>query len=304
MNPKNFLLLIALSCCWGPSFLLIKLALKSFTPYTLVFFRLFFGGLILLIYNAKKGLHLHHYLHLTKEFFLIGLFANALPFVTISIGEIFIPSSIASIMNSTTPLFTAIFAHLALKDEKFQLAKMVGVFLGMLGIFIIFFPAIEKVSYHMITGCLYVLLGAISYSISFVLTKKRTFDMPKTLFPAGQLLAGSLLVLPFALKDFFLIDKVEISSIFALLGLTLLGTVIAFLIYFHLVKSAGATFVSYSSLLFPSIGIMLGVIFLNETMNAGLYLGSFLIFLGVIVACFYEPLIKKKGLFQKKGLME
>ena len=128
--------------------------------------------------------------------------------------------------------------------------------------------------------------------------------MPKTLFPAGQLLAASMIVLPFAFKDFFEMGKIEISSILAVLGLTFLGTVIAFLIYFHLVKSAGATFVSYSSLLFPSIGIFLGVFFLNETMSTGLYLGSGLIFLGVIVACFYEPFIKKKGLFQKKGLID
>lgn len=303
MNTKNFLYLLCLSCCWGPSFLLIKLGLESFTPCTLVFFRLLIGGLILTVFNLLHQHRLQDYKSSIKEFFLIGLFSNALPFVFITTGELFIQSSLAAIMNSTTPLFTTIIAHFFLQDEKLKYHKVLGVLLGMIGIIIIFYPSLEKMNFNDALGCIFVLLGALSYSISFVLTKKRPHAVPLTLFPAGQLLAASILVFPFAAYSFPEMKPLTLSSGLALMSLSCIGTALAFILYFYLVKNCGATFVSYSSLLFPVIGMVLGVSFLGETLQKTIYIGSVTIFLGVLLACFYEP-IKEKLLFEKNPTLE
>lgn len=303
MNLKNFLLLLTLSCCWGPSFLFIKLGLESFGPSNLVFLRLLFGGLILLTINYLKNRKLHEYLHCYKDFFLIGLFSNALPFIFITKGETYIPSSLAAVMNSTTPLFTAILAHLFLEDEKLKPHKIFGVLLGMLGIFIIFFPSLEKMVYTDLIGCSLILLAAFSYSISFVLAKKRPHTVPTSLFPAGQLLAASLITLPFGIQDLPSFKMISFHSYLALGCLSMVGTALAFIIYFKLIRSSGATFVSYSSLLFPIIGIFLGFVFLGETMTETVYIGSLFIFSGVILACFYHP-IKEKLFLQKKASID
>ena len=303
MNFKNFLLLIALSCCWGPSFLFIKFGLESFTPFSLVFFRLLIGGLILVGINYQKGNFLKDYRSATKDFFLIGLFANALPFIFITTDEIYIHSSLAAIMNSTTPLFTAIIAHFALADERLKPHKIIGVLVGMGGIFTIFYPSLAMMEWKDLIGCSLVLLGALSYSISFVVTKKRPHQVPILLFPAGQLLAASAIVMPLGLYQAPKLVEISLSAFGALMALSILGTATAFIIYFRLIKTCGATFVSYSSLLFPAIGILLGVVFLGESIHSSVYLGSLMIFLGVITACFYEP-IREKVLLQKKASID
>ncbi len=293
MGFKNFLLLISLSCCWGPSFLLIKYGLESFTPFSLVFLRLLIGGLILIGLNFLKGNCLNDHRSAWKDFFLIGLFANALPFIFITTGELYIQSSLAAIMNSTTPLFTAIIAHFFLNDERLKMHKLIGVLIGMTGIFTIFYPSITNMQWEDLIGCLLVLLGALSYSISFVLTKKRPHQVPALLFPAGQLLAASCIVMPVGLFQMPKVSEISLISFLALITLSVLGTAIAFIIYFKLIKTCGAAFVSYSSLLFPAIGILLGVIFLGEQMHSNVYIGSLLIFLGVITACFFTSFLKK-----------
>ena len=296
---KNILLLLLLALVWGPSFFFIKVALKGFTPFSIVLFRLILGGLIVLGWMKIQRLRVRDYLKYWKQYAIAGFFANALPFVIITISQKSIPSCLAAVVNSTTPLFTLLIAHFAVRGERLTASKILGVLLGMAGVVTIFVPTMfgSFVAFES-WGVVGILIASLSYGIGMVYSKnifkKYGTDMAYGI-ASGQLLLSAVMVLPFFLvydlSSFTL--NVPLMSLLSLIGLALFGTACAFILYHYILRTAGAGFLSYSALLFPIIGMILGGLVLGEDLTLYTIFGSVLILCGLFISNFATAIITK-----------
>lgn len=303
MTPKirNLLLLILLACCWGPSFFFIKLGLTSFGPLTLVNGRLIIGAIILFTLLKLQGMRLADYKHRAFDFFLMAIFSSSLPFSLISMGEQYISSSLAAIVNSTVPLFTVILAHFFIADEKFTATKILGILLSFCGVLLVFLPAALNQVVDDDIGIFLVFLAAISYAIGMTYSRRYLKEIPFLVSATFQLIIGSIILLPFTLvmeqPSFQIMPST--SALIGLFGLAIFGTALAFNTYFKLVQCAGAGYLSTSTLLFPVIGIALGALALDERLEWNAYVGSAIILTGLMVA---NRLVDPYRVLRKLGL--
>lgn len=282
---RNLLLLLALGFCWGPSFLFIRLAIEEVPPFTLVAMRLWPGALILLLIAIFQGEKPWVHSKDWRHFLAMGLFASALPFSCISAGEQYISSSLAAIVNSTTPIFTAIGAHF-LVGERLTWSKIFGIICGILGILTVFLPSLIGSSQNNEQGILLVLLASMSYAVGFLYSRKFLSHLPSMVCAVGQVLAAALIITPFSMfiEKGYELSLPSFTALFGIAGLAVFGTALAFTIYYTLSKTAGATYASTSTLLFPAIAVLLGIIVLGETLSWNVMVGCPLIFLGLAIA--------------------
>ena len=159
--------LILLALLWGSSFLWIAIALRSFSPVQIVLIRLVLGALVLLAIVYARGLRLptsgRVWLHLT----VAALFANAIPYTLFAIGEQHVSSSVAGVLNATTPLWTLVIAFATGHERRISAPKLIGFILGLAGTLVIFSPW-ETGSQIASLGGLACLGAAASYGVSYV----------------------------------------------------------------------------------------------------------------------------------------
>jgi drug/metabolite transporter (DMT)-like permease len=284
MKSKDWLAFLALGTIWGSSFLWIKIAVQDVGPFTLVAFRLLFGllGLAVVAAFTRPVFPKQRKMWLTLT--LIGITNNALPYVLISWGEQYIDSAVAAILNSTTPLFAMVIAHVYLRDDRLTLPRLVGILLGFSGIIIL-------VSRDLLSGVqinlyaqLAVLLASILYAGTSVFARKTTqgvSQVPLALIPligADLLLWGVTPVVESPLT----LPQLPITWL-AIVWLGLLGTCVAFLLYYYLLHSVGPTRTTLVTYVFPLVGVILGVVFLDELLDWHLLVGSFLVVGSILI---------------------
>lgn len=294
MKGTNILLLIALTLCWGPSFFFIKIGLTELPVLSIVSIRLLVGGLLLFLLIQAQKKHFFKWLYLWKHFFVMSISTNILPFCLITYAEITTSSSLAGIINASQPIFTVILAHYFIDTEKFTLKTLIGISIGLSGIVLIFLPSLFDIHSDTL-GILYLSIASVCSASAIVYAKKFLSHLPNLVAPAYQLLIGAVLTLPIAF--FFekphLLALPSLGVIFSLLALSIFGTAIAFVIYYYLVRHAGATYLSTASILLPFISIFLGVLILHETLYWTAYIGCSLILIGLIIT---NSLISLRGL--------
>lgn len=284
---RRFLLILTMTLLWSPSFLFIKLALTDFQPTTIVFLRTALGALIFFSILYFQKVSLPKSLSFWMHSFFMGIFSSGLPFFLFCFAEKSIESALAAILNGTTPLFTALLAHQFLQDDRLSLNKVIGILFGFFGVLILFSPNIVNGLSGTSQGMMAALSGAISYSISHVYAKKYIAGrQARFVAPAAQLLLSSLILLPFALfwgEDFSTFKMPSFVGITGVLGLTLLGTFLAFQIYFYLLEHCGPTALSMVACFFPVGGMFLGYLFLEEDLTLlGLFAAG-LILVGMLI---------------------
>ena len=215
----------------------------------------------------------------------MGVVNTALPFVLISWGETHIPSSLASILNGTVPLFTIVIAHFWLHDEKITLPRIAGLIVGFVGVVVLVSRDFGPEGLHAdALGQLAVLLAAMSYATAITFSRKHLRDQPPVIEAAMVLLiADSLLwiVTPIVQRPFLL--PTQPITWLALAWLGLLGSCTAYILFFYLINAWGPTRASLVTYVFPVIGLILGIIFLQETPDWHLAIGSLLIVSGIVV---------------------
>lgn len=288
MNAKlrNFLLLILLASCWGPSFLFIKLALTSFGPFTIVNARVLIASMILFALTRIKGISLANYSHRFFDFVLVAIFSCALPFSLISMGEQYITSSLAAIVNSTVPIFTVVLAHFFIASERLSATKIFGILLSFCGVLLVFLPGVLNQIVVDDVGVFLIFIAAISYAIGITYSRRVMKEIPFMVSATWQLMIASVIMLPFTFAiekpDFAVMPTTE--AIIGVSGLAILGTAIAFNTYYKLVQCASASYLSFSTLLFPIVAISLGALILGESLEWNAYAGSAIILFGLMVA--------------------
>jgi drug/metabolite transporter (DMT)-like permease len=274
---------LLLGSIWGSSFLWIKIALDELGPFTLVGFRLLFGALgmllVLLVRRPAFPRDSKTWLMLA----LMGLTNTALPFVLISWGEIMIDSSVASILNSTTPLFTLVIAHFFLSDERMTVPRALGLVLGFVGILLLFSRDLGLQGFKTgLMGQAAVLAAAISYAGSSVFARRAFRKVPLLIQAAVPLFAADVLIWggALAIESPLKLPDLPITWI-ALVWLGLLGSCVAYLLYFYLINNEGSTRSTLVTYMFPVIGVALGVLFLNEKLDMRLIIGALMVVAGI-----------------------
>jgi drug/metabolite transporter (DMT)-like permease len=221
----------------------------------------------------------------------MGLTNTALPFTLISWGQLTIDSGVASILNSTTPLFTLVMAHFFLNDERMNLPRAIGLVVGFMGILLLFSRDVGLEGFRSgLLGQAAVLAAAISYAGSSVMARRSFRSVPLLvqasvpLFVAdGVIWAGAL-----ALEAPLRIPQLPLTW-FSLTWLGLLGSCLAYLLYFYLLTHEGPTRTTLVTYMFPVIGVGLGVIFLGESLDVRLVIGALLVVAGIGVVNWKPP---------------
>ena len=283
MKPKEWWLLIILSVCWGGSFFFVEVALLDFQPFTLVFLRIAIAALILMGVVYLTGKRLPASFKTWGGYVVMGMLNNAIPFSLIVWGQTRIESGVASILIATTPIFTVLLAHFLTSDERLATKKIMGVLIGFIGVYLMMKPELADGFSWRGLGQAAVLGAAISYSFAAIFGK-RFKDIPVVVNSAGMLICASIIMLPLVI----IIDspwsvRPSLEAMAAVLGIAFISTAIAYLLYFHLLATVGATNVLLSTFLMPISALLLGVGILGEVIKVLEYAGMGCIFLGLII---------------------
>jgi drug/metabolite transporter (DMT)-like permease len=225
---------------------------------------------------------------------LMGLTNTAMPFVLISWGQTSIDSGVASILNSTTPLFTLVIAHFFLDDERMTVPRAIGLVVGFFGIVLLFSRDVGADSFRSsLLGQAAVLAAAISYAGSSVFARRAFRNVPLLVQAAVPLFVADILIWTGALsvEAPLSLPHMPITWI-ALAWLGLLGSCLAYLLYFYLLTHVGSTRTTLVTYMFPVIGVGLGALFLGETLDSRLVLGALLVVAGIGVVN-WKPRRKK-----------
>ncbi len=284
MGAREWAMLIVLSVLWGGSFLFVGIAVKELPPLTIVVLRVGLAALALHVVILLMGIALPKDWRVWAAFFCMGFFNNVIPFTLIAWGQSHIPSGVAAIFNATTPLFTVIVAHYWTKDEKMTAARLAGVIVGFVGVVVMMGGAALQSLEVDILAQLAMLAAALFYAASGVYGRRfKAMGVEPLATAAGMLTASTVMLAPATL----IVDRPwtmampSLAAIFAILGLALLATALAFIIYFRILATAGATNLLLVTFLIPVSAIMLGIAFLDERLEPKHVAGMALIGLGL-----------------------
>jgi drug/metabolite transporter (DMT)-like permease len=279
IKTRDYLLLILLACMWGPSFLLIKIAVVQASPLAVATFRILTGSLILIVILKLRGTPISMNRDLAKKFMISGFFNMSLPYILIASGEQYIESALAGILNGLTPFFALLFVAAGNRGEKLGTKKIIGVVLGFAGLCVLLFPHFRDRNIDSLTGVLLVTIAAACYGWATVYTKKNLVGLPPLVAPAFQLFMGGILLIPALLLfgEPARIAETHASFWLAIGCLSVFGTAMAYFLYFKIIENTEASFVTLVTYIVPIISIALGVLVLGEQITWSSMLGAIII---------------------------
>ena len=283
MDIKEWGLLLFLSLIWGGSFFFVEVTVKELTPLTIVLGRVGLASVFLLFFVYAKGLKMPGISKIWGSFLIMGILNNIIPFSLIVWGQTHIQSSLASILNATTPIFTVLMAHLLTKDEKLTFNRGLGVFIGWIGAAVLIGVNALKVWDFKIIGQIAVLGAALSYACAAIYGR-RFKETNSIVVATGMLIGSTAMMIPMVfIFEAPLNLTPSLTTWGAMIGLSLISTSIAYVVYFRLLASAGATNLLLVTFLFPVSAIFLGVTILGEQLKWNDIGGMIIIFMGLLL---------------------
>ena len=291
LRISDILMLLLLATLWGSSYLLIKIAVMEIPPLTLITIRCVIATLILGTVLIWQRISLPRELTIWGKLGVQSLLSCSGAWTILAWGQQYIDSGLASVLNSTSPLFVIFFTILITRHEPVSSLKCLGGFLGISGVVLIIgIDAMSGLGQHVL-GQLAVLGGATLYALAAIYGKQFSKD-PAIASATGTLLCASLLLIPSSLiADQPWTLQAGYKSITSAILLGVFCTGLALVLYFHLIKSIGSLGVASQSYLRVGIGVALGVIFLDEKISVVVGLGILLAVVGVMMINF--PLNKR-----------
>lgn len=277
IDTRDWSLLGLLSILWGGSFFFNGLVLRELPPLTVVFLRVALAALMLLPLLWLHRIRFPDGLSGWWPFVAIGLLNNVMPFSLIVMGQTYIPSGLASILNATTPLFTVVVMAFA-GEEKLSARRIAGVTAGLIGVIILQggrFGFERGQSF----GIMLCLAAAFSYGLSALLARRLLSNSPPLGTATFQLLASAAMMMPLtALIDHpWRLPMPGPTTWLAVIGLAALSTALAYIVFFQILRRSGATNVMLVTLLIPVTSILLGALVLGETISAREIAGALVI---------------------------
>lgn len=280
----HLILLCLLGAIWGTSFLFIKIIVQEIPPLTLVAGRAGFSAFILWVYIIFSRTKLPKNHRIWQSFALVGIFNGALPYSLISWGEQYIPSGWAALLQATTPIFTILAAHFLTNDDRITLKKATGILVGFVGVGFLLIPELREGNVEPTWGMLAIVGSSLSYAFASIYARKCLKTISPIVNSAGQLTFAFIYTIPLSI----IIDKPLTLSptprvIISWLALALLGTVIAYNIYYLLLRYTNATFTVSVTYIVPIFGLILGSLVLKESLNPVIIVSLICILTGVLL---------------------
>jgi drug/metabolite transporter (DMT)-like permease len=287
IDARDWSLLAVLSVLWGGSFFFNGVVLKELPPLTVVLLRVALAAMILLPVLRAYRIRFPVGLSGWKPFFAIALLNNVLPFSLIVIGQTYIPSGLASILNATTPLFTVV-VMAAAGDEKLHARRVVGVVTGLIGVIILHGQDVHGQGVHGQdlgfqsgegVGILLCLAAAFSYGLSALYARRKLSNSPPLATATFQLLASALMmtIVAAVFERPWQLPMPGVTTWLAMIGLAALSTALAYIVFFQVLRRSGSTNVMLVTLLIPVTAILLGYLVLGESISLREIIGALVI---------------------------
>jgi drug/metabolite transporter (DMT)-like permease len=283
---------ILLALIWGSSFLFIRIAVRQITPLDLVTLRVLFGSVGIAIIAGLRRTDLRMPVRALGLLIVIASVNTTIPFLLISWGEVSINSGLAAVLNSTTPIFSLLIAHAYLHDEPITGPRLGGVVIGFLGVLILLSHSFAGagIQWGHLAGEGAVVLASAFYAIGAVMIRRSLKHVPPittstwVLFIAtAQCVILSLLFSPIPM------GSLHGDTVFAAVWLGLLGSAVAYVLYYFLITNWGASQATWVTYVVPAIGLVLGAMFLSEVITWRVVVGFALILGGIAMASFLKP---------------
>jgi drug/metabolite transporter (DMT)-like permease len=283
LSARQAGLLTALAAIWGGSYLLIKYALEDFSAPMIVWLRVVLAVLVLLVVlrGAARGA-LADLRRRPGTGALLGFLAVALPFMLITLGELEVPSGLTAVLISPASLFVAAFAPFIDPSERIGRRQAGGMILGLAGVALV--VGVESIhSLGEFLGALAMIGAAMSYALSSFVVKGKYGHLSSVQTPLVSLTVAALLTLPFAVAT--PPDAAPgLGAVAAVVALGVVGTALAFVIFYKLIAEVGAGRASLVSYLAPGVALFYGALFLDEAITVAGIAGLALILAGVAIA--------------------
>jgi drug/metabolite transporter (DMT)-like permease len=274
-------LLALLATLWGASYTFIKLGVATIPPLTLIAARTLIAGMLLLAIMRGRGLRLPNDAAIWRRFLFQACLNSVVPFTLIAWAERSLDAGLATILNSTSPIFTFVLTFVITRHEALTAWKLFGVLAGLAGICLIVGVQALGGLGHELAAQIATVAATICYAGAAIFS--RGFKGLDPMAPAaGSLLCGAVVLIPLSL----VVDRPwtlapSMSSVLALLGLSVFSTALAFVIYFRLIQTLGSVGTTAQAYLRVPIGVALGVVFLGETLGSTAWVGLGCVFIGV-----------------------
>jgi drug/metabolite transporter (DMT)-like permease len=277
IDARDWSLLGVLSVLWGGSFFFNGVVLRELPPLTLVLLRVVLAAIILLPMLWVYRIRFPRTQAAWWPYFAIAFLNNVLPFSLIVMGQTYIPSGLASILNATTPLFTVL-VMAAAGDEKLQMRRVAGVVTGLIGVIILEGPDLGFKTSQSV-GILLCLAAAFSYGLSALYARRKLSDSPPLATATFQLLASSLMMAVVAaiFEHPWRLPMPGLTTWLAMFGLSALSTALAYIVFFQVLRRSGSTNVMLVTLLIPVTAILLGYLVLGESISPREIIGALVI---------------------------
>jgi len=274
-----------LATLWGASYTFIKIGVETIPPVTLIAGRTLIAATLLLTIARWRGLALPRDAVTWRRFLIQACLNSAIPFTLIAWGERSVDAGLATVLNSTAPIFTFLFTVAITQHEPVTARKLLGVASGIVGVCLI--VGVEALSglgqqhFQQLLAPIAIVAATICYAGAAIFGK--TFkDLDPMLPAAGSLICGAAILCPISLvidQPWALSPSQE--SILALIGLSVFSTALALVIYFRLVQTLGSVGVTSQAYLRVPIGVAIGMVFLGETLTLPAWIGLACVVVGV-----------------------
>lgn len=286
---KSFLPNLAFVCLgliWGSNFLYMKLATQYINPIQVVFLRVVLAVFPIILFGFLKGSFKKEHLKYWYHFLIMSLLAAVVYYYCFVIGSHLLYSGIAGALSGSSPLFSFVLAAIFLNEEKISLRKIIGLILGFLGVLILAKPFNASITDTTWQGILYMVIGSISLGASFIYAKK--FVSPLKISGvalASYQLTGATAILCFitpydGITNIF--NNTE-AALGLVVGLSLLGTGLAFLIYYFIIDKLGAVKAASVTYIPPLVALIIGAFIGREPIIFSDIMGALIILLGVYI---------------------
>lgn len=284
VSPRAWAEMGLLGAIWGASFLSIKVGLAEIPFVTLVLHRVLWACLILWAAVALRRLPVPRDLRIWGAFLVMGLLNNAIPFALMAWGQQFIETGLTSIFNAGTAIFGVLIAALVFADERLTLRKGVGVGVAFLGVAVaIGLDSLQQFDIRSLAQ-LAVIGGTISYALAGAWARRTMGGLHPPVAAAGMLTGGTVILLPAAL----LIDGPPMLPVLpetygAIFYFSVIGTAVAYLLYYRVLAMAGSGNLMLVTLLIPPVAIVLGALVLGERLAPQAFAGFGLLAFGLLI---------------------
>ena len=277
MSLGDLAKLIFLAAVWGASFIFLRVAVPEFGPLMASILRVTLAAVVLTVFAMSTGVAMQWRQNM-KPYAVVGLFAAAIPFTCFSFAALYLPAAYLAVLNSTAPLFGAVFSVIWL-DDRLTVSKLAGLIIGVIGVAILVGAGSFALTPLTLLAAAACLVAAASYAVSSIVVKRivRRSDQHAGLHPiaiaAGSLVFGAVLVAPIA--PFSIPPAMpSMLALACIAALSILSSGLAQAIFIPLIVKIGPTRAMSVTFLIPLFSMLWGLIFLNEAVKATTLVGS------------------------------